>query len=938
MNSYNHSPTLLNKSGGAFFVQKLGFAMKVVKTILDTTRNPAIATPDEPHTYDDKFTLVEYMTNCAASSTLNVLEKMGLDESKLKDLIEIVAVDKKAVSVKFVGTKGKCTLEKEDEVEIEYPVIEEKVGTVEQAVGAGNEESPSKSSSSTTTTMRKLITKVKQYHWTVEFEYNIYVYTGTDDDSQMKVDTHGKQTSKVLMSNCISVPIVTKVKTPPVSSSDFHTNVEDSTLSLTWLLQNLDKETLNASFAIDREKDSCRTPRNNMDALEAWIFYESMADWCHFIINHLNSMEASVIPHYDHILKSVNGNSIFVPVLPIFESVTDRDSQSPILTKEDVNLFFDEQRRTMTSEIERVVSNITSSSLITSKEATIKLLMDHLNSVVKLWAHGVDYIEDMLYTQLYNAIGKHIQSDDVNEYVKFRNQKIFSSTYAPEPFCYAIRRLGCSPDGLISIEEADEKNNNHAMTFTRQLETSKGQYPMFIPINSATSVQFNGNLFLHAWMLQRFQDKPKFHFTSRARQFSSFILLIGKLAGADNFEPEHGIILQNKDEVLIPLMLDEIPSAKEFKDAIGSLSPEQQQFAKAIRSMKLSSSVFGVCVIQLKPQLEMLLGLPERSLTKEIRLTEDLLSLFIDYQIPSDLLAFDGTDDLGPCDKVEVVKGYVKNVQDMINSAKEKDLNEAKKKADMAFEKRRQHSACPTGTTAAFGSSASTLFGAPKLQLKRRSGCPPPAPSAAFASSAFTSSAAADFGEDENMESAHESINESNTKSSVNNDSKDKTKSTKSSDLNNLELNLDRSHTDITNIPKILDAKFEAFSLHEKYDGVLRSTMIKTSETWTKKSKPNLLTELKAGILSVDEQKIERNKAFDLLDALSRGGVLPLLHSELHIIIACSHCFDKSVVNTVVQDNVNPIEKIERSNLLMASTIHDVDIRELRNESVGLNQ
>jgi hypothetical protein len=35
------------------------------------------------------------------------------------------------------------------------------------------------------------------------------------------------------------------------------------------------------------------------------------------------------------------------------------------------------------------------------------------------------------------------------------------------------------------------------------------------------------------------------------------------------------------DEVTIPLLLEQIPTPKEFRDAIESLSPEQQRFAKA---------------------------------------------------------------------------------------------------------------------------------------------------------------------------------------------------------------------------------------------------------------------------------------------------------------------------------------------------------------------
>ena len=36
-------------------------------------------------------------------------------------------------------------------------------------------------------------------------------------------------------------------------------------------------------------------------------------------------------------------------------------------------------------------------------------------------------------------------------------------------------------------------------------------------------------------------------------------------------------------------MLETIPTAKEFKDAISSLSPEQQRFCKAFRGMQLGT-------------------------------------------------------------------------------------------------------------------------------------------------------------------------------------------------------------------------------------------------------------------------------------------------------------------------------------------------------------
>lgn len=135
---------------------------------------------------------------------------------------------------------------------------------------------------------------------------------------------------------------------------------------------------------------------------------------------------------------------------------------------------------------------------------------------------------------------------------------------------------------------------------------------------------------------------------------------------------------------MIPLLLEELPTAKEFKDAIKSLSPEQQRFAKAYRSMQLESSVFGICVVQIKPQLEALLSLPPNSLDKEMKLTQDLMELFVEYQVPSDLLSYNGaTDDVAVEDKVSNVREHVKSVMEVIEGEKEKHLKNAVSKRSL---------------------------------------------------------------------------------------------------------------------------------------------------------------------------------------------------------------------------------------------------------------
>jgi hypothetical protein len=125
---------------------------------------------------------------------------------------------------------------------------------------------------------------------------------------------------------------------------------------------------------------------------------------------------------------------------------------------------------------------------------------------------------------------------------------------------------------------------------------------------------------------------------------------------------------------------------------------------------------------------------------------------------------------------------------------------------------------------------------------------------------------------------------------------------------------------DYTAIPTALEAKYGELDV----DGALRPTILNTGPTWTKSSKKSLLSPAVSSSLYNEEQRKERERAFDLLDALTKSGFLQLDDAALHVVIAATHCFDKSLVHTVIQDNINPIEKVERSSLIMASTIHGV--------------
>merc|ERR1712125_124943 len=69
---------------------------------------------------------------------------------------------------------------------------------------------------------------------------------------------------------------------------------------------------------------------------------------------------------------------------------------------------------------------------------------------------------------------------------------------------------------------------------------------------------------------------------------------------------------------------------------------------------------------------------------------------------------------------------------------------------------------------------------------------------------------------------------------------------------------------DYTQVPKELDARFEKLD----QDNCLRPTILKLGSVWGKREKKKLLAEFTSRTLRGDEQKKEKNAAFDLLDAL----------------------------------------------------------------------
>ena len=221
---------------------------------------------------------------------------------------------------------------------------------------------------------------------------------------------------------------------------------------------------------------------------------------------------------------------------------------------------------------------------------------------------------------------------------------------------------------------------------------------MTMAIDAATRIRFRGVHYVHGWLAQSFSNSPSppsLRMVATARQFCSYIVVLGSISSATTFAPKFAVLLQNKEELTIPLLLETIPNATQFRDSIESLSPEQQHFAKAYRAMQLESTLFSIVLLQVKPQLEKVLQLMPGSLTTEISLTQDIMKLFVECHIPAELLSYyemNSTMAMSASaqSRITSVKENVKKIMDIVDGLKGEEVKEKSRQREYLEERKEE--------------------------------------------------------------------------------------------------------------------------------------------------------------------------------------------------------------------------------------------------------
>ena len=900
-------------------------SLQEVKKVLDATRSPRLAT-EVHHEYTDKFLLAEFVTGAACAGQLLCLEALGLTAEGLAKLAEVGRKRTVTLSLRSVET---CAFEKKTTRE-----VEDATKHVTEVAGL----------TGTTKITDKVVRTVTEYFWNVGVSYELFAYAGNDKDGADRV---------VLCSGERKTQIKTLCEDTPRPKRHVHEGMETD---LSWLVKHVELEGLRVGFQVDRLAKKCHTPRRNADVEEALQCLGAVGQFGTRVATYFQRRVFAVEQDHGLDTASLNAGDVFVPVLPLLEvrehgaetgavvqvsdlvkvASPDVPANGTVMLAGDMNALLGGERKSLEERLARMGTTLGGGKgLITPAEGRVVVVGKHMSEVAVAHRQAVDFIEHMLRKQLVQAIGKEVSSADFTAYMQFHMRKVMHEAYTPRLFSHAVRRGEHNPEGVVALEqEVGGDMAEPVVTVGRELAAAE-VVPMRFALNASSDVHFGGTRHVHSYVCHRFSTEamPCLSLVGRARQFSGFVMMVGAIGGADLFLPQHAIIVQNKDDLTLPLLLEEIPTPKEFKDAIESLSPEQQRFAKAYRAMQLEATLFGVCVVQIKPQLERVLNLPPDSLTKEIRLTQDLLELFLEFQIPSDLVSyqcdsFEDEADVAASVKVEAVRTHVAAMREMVQKVKDDELAEAQQKREM--EKARleaeraeelaaaQHEAAmrqqrmavyeqgmpPTRSCASIGVNKKMKKCGVEGQLRRGSVehslselvmC---APRRSKAHAAPAPSAEVPATEPAKKPDQSQQVAESNTADGV---------------------------YDISALPQVLEKRYEALD----EESCLRPTILKTRGAWYKRFQKTLLSKEETTTLAKDAQKKEKDRAFDLLDALTRSGALSVEDAALHVVVAATHCFDKTLMDTLVQDNVNPIEKVERSALIAASAVHNLAVASL---------
>jgi hypothetical protein len=211
-----------------------------------------------------------------------------------------------------------------------------------------------------------------------------------------------------------------------------------------------------------------------------------------------------------------------------------------------------EQRRTLDAKLAALGSAFADAAqLVSASDVKMLVTLRHVAALCVRFVLLVNYVEWLLEKQLIAAVGKTLTAADFGRYMQYHARKVFAREYAPTPFVHPVRRADHVPEGELCIN-ADLRDGALPQPLVTMscMRVASAAQSIYFGLSAGAKARFSGEQTVHGALMFQFDDSSvSLQLVARARQFSSFVLLVGTMASANTFSATHALIVQNKDEV-----------------------------------------------------------------------------------------------------------------------------------------------------------------------------------------------------------------------------------------------------------------------------------------------------------------------------------------------------------------------------------------------------
>jgi len=450
--------------------QQIESARSTVQRLLNSTKNPTFPT-DVPHVYEDKYLLVEYLTNTEILAQINALGALGLSQFSLRALSDWSSDASRTVSLAFDGSKS-CTF-------------------LRTSTNEGN-----------TTARRNATERVSmtQYVWSANVSWQIIAVNGPSET--------------VVQQRNANFEFKTSTNQPPAVCANDLTKL---TVDVGWLFAHVGAQG-QGNFRIDRAAPTTATPLRNLDVDTAMESLRRLYEWS-------ARVEASFVAKlfvFQGAPAISIGGGLFVPVVPVLDKNTQQCkakvncSTTTVLSDTETNALLQEQELSLkntTQLLEARFPPASSHSMVSSVEVNVVVVLAHMRQLAQAYADGTISVEAVLQAQLVAAIGKVVKPVDIAAFMDFNNQLLFKPEFRPKDISVSVRRPNRDPDGVISIERVDMASSPPVKAFTRELNSD---IPISMPIGRGVTLSLTGKRYVHGTVLHQFSDQqaPRLQFNA----------------------------------------------------------------------------------------------------------------------------------------------------------------------------------------------------------------------------------------------------------------------------------------------------------------------------------------------------------------------------------------------------------------------------------------